>query len=793
MLTVRPSVFDRIRRLRTALGPVLSCVALTALAHPASGANVYWNNAAGGSAATAGNWSPAVVPGSADAAHFGLGGAYTVNWSAPADTLSSFLAIAARSRHNFLSPMRLSFTGYVNAESLTVLSGTIRGRYWQIGYGTPTNFVAGTGSIIDARDSLGTSTFAMSTLARSTFQAGARFTSQGAVDMAFSAGSICTLTVVGFTGLPRTYSGLLTLGTLGSPSRGDVSVGINGSAYLRLTNGGFASIAGDLILARTVNGYGHVHLIRSPTGIGNPSLTVQGETLLGVTDASGTSGWGNVEVTNGFAALQGPVRIRAGQMQVRNGASLTAKSLEIQQAHYSGASFRVSGVGTVATIDSTITNETHLVGLINSSVSVDSGATLRVNGTGTSTIGPSAGLYVSRGSQLEAAGEIALRGDAAFSDATLAASRFHMRDTGGDWCSLDLRGNTRVRARVLLDPGSYTLVNTGTATLGDSLADDGFISHGSMSIGDRTLVVYDRNGAELGDLYFAGTAGVLRLPQGGTTRTGDLLYGAVRIEGTYRNEGSVYAAAGILQLAGTMTQDGGRTFGPGYLDVLAGARLRARDSITTQIRLDGALETGDRPARLIAGNGLFVNSPSASIRLRIGQADTIAVSGGASLAGTLELRTWGPAPLVGSVYRVITATSGVTGTFSSVTVNDVPAAGLVTVTYEPDAVKVTVVGSITVSVDRDPAEPSDLRFEATGGIRTPALALELPAAATVRVALFDVMGRQLALLADGTRLAGRHHLAVPATQLAAGVYFARAVVTTTEGTRTLTTRFVKLR
>lgn len=792
MSNAQPFAFDSRRRRRTALLLALSCMVFAGAARPGLAANLNWINAAGGAATTAGNWSPAVVPGTGDAVGFGLGGGYTVTWQAPSDSLLAFAATAGRSRHNFLSPMRLAVNGYVNAESLTVLSGTIRGRAWMIGQSTPTNLHAGALVLIDARDSLSTSTFGHSTRARLNLTAGARFVSQGAIDMAFSAGSICTVTVTGFTGIPRSYSALNTLGTLGTPARGNVSVGVGGSAQLRLVNGGRSSIAGDLILARTVNGYGHVHLIRTPSGLANPSLIVRGETIIGVTDASLSSGSGKIEVTDGSATLQGPVRIHAGMIQVRNGSSLTAKSLEFEQAQSFGASFRVSGAGSVATIDSTITNETNLVGLINSGVSVDSGATLFVNGTGVSTIGPSAMLSIGRDSKLNAVGELAVRGGASFSDGTVTASRFRMRDTGADWCLLDLYGDTRIRARVLLDAGSHTWVNTGTSTLGDSLADDGFVSNAAMTVGDHTLVVYDRNGADLGSLYFS-AGGVLRLPQGGTTGPGKVLYGAARIEGTHRNEGTVYAAGGAIQLAGTMTQDGGKTFGPGYVDVLSGARLRARDSVTAQIRLYGELETGERPARLFAGNGLSVNSPSASIRLRIGQPDTIVVSGGAALAGALNLRTWGPAPAVGSVYRVITATAGVTGTFSTVTVNGVPAAGLVTVTYEPDAVKVTVVGNITVSVDRAPVEPSGIRFAATGGVGTPALALELPAPATVRVAMFDVMGRQIAIVADGARLAGSHRLTVPATSVPNGVFFARAVVTTADGTRTLTTRFVRLR
>jgi len=43
----------------------------------------------------------------------------------------------------------------------------------------------------------------------------------------------------------------------------------------------------------------------------------------------------------------------------------------------------------------------------------------------------------------------------------------------------------------------------------------------------------------------------------------------------------------------------------------------------------------------------------------------------------------------------------------------------------------------------------------------------------VRLALFDITGREVAILLDGLREAGRHEVAFSGHRLASGVYFAR--------------------
>ena len=71
-----------------------------------------------------------------------------------------------------------------------------------------------------------------------------------------------------------------------------------------------------------------------------------------------------------------------------------------------------------------------------------------------------------------------------------------------------------------------------------------------------------------------------------------------------------------------------------------------------------------------------------------------------------------------------------------------------------------------------------------GGAVTVPLALAEPA--EVRVAVYDVLGREVAVLAEGVLAAGRHTLALAAGGLVPGVYVVRAVGPTGSATRRIT-------
>jgi hypothetical protein len=50
---------------------------------------------------------------------------------------------------------------------------------------------------------------------------------------------------------------------------------------------------------------------------------------------------------------------------------------------------------------------------------------------------------------------------------------------------------------------------------------------------------------------------------------------------------------------------------------------------------------------------------------------------------------------------------------------------------------------------------------------------ELPASSEVQLVVYDLLGRRVATLAQGTKKAGRHAVKLDASRLTSGVYFVR--------------------
>ena len=158
--------------------------------------------------------------------------------------------------------------------------------------------------------------------------------------------------------------------------------------------------------------------------------------------------------------------------------------------------------------------------------------------------------------------------------------------------------------------------------------------------------------------------------------------------------------------------------------------------------------------------------------------DLVSVSGAASLAGTLDLRVNpGAPPAPGSIFVILTA-AAVTDTFATVTWNGAPLAGQAIVDYRPDRVRVVIPGELS-GVEPGAGPGTALRFTRVGGEGADlAFALDLPAAAQVEVKVYDLRGRQVAVLQSGELAAGSHRFTggVRDGRAASGVYLARAEI-----------------
>ena len=332
-----------------------------------------------------------------------------------------------------------------------------------------------------------------------------------------------------------------------------------------------------------------------------------------------------------------------------------------------------------------------------------------------------------------------------------------------------VRGLGTIQGRLHLDSPSALMsaaADFGTAAgrliVGDSTRADGFVSVGQITIGPDTLLVLDADGGDLGKVSIFG--GVLQLPKPARLKSG------MRLDGN-----------------GTVA---------GALDVRDSAWVSLQGTVSGDLALAGTLDLGSTTGTLVLGS--LHPASTGRVTVKIGNAgqDAISVGGAAVLAGTLDVRTIvGHSPAVGNVFTVLTAAS-VTGTFTAVTINGRPSAGVIQVLYGATDVRVQVTGAITAVDDGPPATPDapiGLRFAVSGTPREAALALDLPAATHARVSVYDVSGRQLGVLADAELAAGRYRFALARVATGSGMVFARAELRGAGTVRVLTTRAVVLR
>lgn len=306
------------------------------------------------------------------------------------------------------------------------------------------------------------------------------------------------------------------------------------------------------------------------------------------------------------------------------------------------------------------------------------------------------------------------------------------------------------------------------------------------------IVVYGNGLQDLGGTIDAGTIVVAPAPEPRPSRPADTLArsaaeregvdgtGLVRVDTLLVfGEGAGVEADGLSVLAGGVV--GGT--GPFPFGFTNGGIVAPNDtaSATATFRLVGDY--------VQAAEGVLEAEFGGTAE---GAHDRLAVSGTATLGGTLRLvRSSGYVPEVGDAYEVVAAAS-IDGTFESL---EAPPDVELEVSYTETGVVATVTG-VTVdgeggpddeaaptSFALEPAYPNPFAGRATVGYA-------LPEAADVRLVVYDVLGRQVATLADGPVEAGRHEATFDAAALPSGTYLVRM---TTDGGFAQTQRITVLR
>lgn len=270
--------------------------------------------------------------------------------------------------------------------------------------------------------------------------------------------------------------------------------------------------------------------------------------------------------------------------------------------------------------------------------------------------------------------------------------------------AVTIRNLTATSSRIALAPGTRTLWDTGSWELSDA----------TVTNAGELLVTGDGTAAGLGDDPLVHNTGSL------TRDDSDPSAGVATFGARLRNSGIVHVARGTLdpgalgeQDAGVTTVDAGSTLGgTGAHYAVAGGRVEGAGSIAGALENSGGTVGAGASPGVLAVDGTYAQGPGGTLEAEIAGLepgagyDRLAVSGGASLAGTLAIVTPpGFEPPLGSAYDVVTAgTLG--GTFTDVTGTDAGDRSYeVEYAADPGRVRLHVPGGTPPPADGVPALP----------------------------------------------------------------------------------------
>ncbi len=347
--------------------------------------------------------------------------------------------------------------------------------------------------------------------------------------------------------------------------------------------------------------------------------------------------------------------------------------------------------------------------------------------------------------------------------------------------------------------GSRRLINEGAATWTSSGSH--YLSNHNEAVFENrgTVTVTASNNGAFSD-FFAGhfvnaEGGVLRRMSAGETRFGS----------GFDNHGTVEILEGTIELNG-FNATGGTDSGTYVL------------ADSTRLELTGGHRTLTETAE-VAGTGTVVVSgpltnsgtwrPGASagtltiesdypaeegvLEVELGgtapgtEHDQLVVTSEARLSGTLRVLLLDDfVPQTGDRFTVLTAEE-VTGTFAALDLPD----GVEATVETTDSTAVLVIGQVTVANEdeADASAPTAFALYAPYPNPTSAratLSFDLAEAGPVRLAVYDVLGRAVAVLVDEERAAGHYEAALEGRGLAAGLYLVRLHAGLLATTRRLT-------
>jgi hypothetical protein len=771
----------------------------------------YWQTGVSGLISDSSKWNPVGVPVLADRLDFNPSGTYTVTF--PTTTPQTNQVTCSNGTVTFKVTSSHT-TGPFNVvqgtpgTSLSLVGGTFNIGYLELG--TPLGFStlyvsadtrAGTKALVhsngtgnpnpgSAGDQIGHAGYSEMYI-----NGGGRYVCErtvpgtGILAVAVQPSSAATLTISGSSsGFPQTVSSLSLTGGA------SMVAGVQGTANIFVSEKGVLDAGGDLLVAFHAASNGFVNV----GAAGSTSLAYLNAARLvigGNLAAANNAGHGEVNVRDkGVVTVNGPCEVGdpdndgGSLLRVQQGGKFTthgglkawpttglALSLQGGLAHIQGGAFEwpagkhLSISSTTGTPELRIDNGTANTGpdtpALQAQLFVGQGGdgTLTVSGAGTAfTMGPGSCVVAETAG---GTGTIVVDAGAAFS----SAGPMNVGNLGsGDWLvqggSLGDVGTLAVGVGA---GGTGAVDVTGAGSRLD-VRDNLWIGGGYNGVGGTGIVSVDLGG-RLEILHVTGINPALTtVHPAGTLAVSNS--GLLTTTGAVSDAGSIVLADGAIEaLNVTLTSTGS---------------LRGHGQLTTMLQNAGQVDPGlslsDVHTIRVDGNYTQFSQGHYVVDLDTSagpQSDLLEIDGPATLAGTLDLRpAAGFAPVPGASFTLLTYTS-CTGTFDAVTWNGSPLGGEAVIVYSASDVRAVIPGA-TAAGDPASAPPAELRFAATGGIRGPGFALDLPQAAQVRIRLYDVRGREVATLFEGAAPAGRRSFALQAggRSLSSGVYFGRAVV-----------------
>ncbi|MDX1419468.1 MAG: T9SS type A sorting domain-containing protein, partial [Rubricoccaceae bacterium] len=452
-------------------------------------------------------------------------------------------------------------------------------------------------------------------------------------------------------------------------------------------------------------------------------------------------------------------------------------------------------------------------------IEVEPGATLRVTGanhTQASVTGAAVAVD---------AGRLTITDTYSTDEATLTGGRLEV-DADGDVGTLTLMGGVlegggTITVTSALDWSGGQMDGSGMTVLGPSVP----LTIGAANVnlnGTRTLRT-EGPVTWTGDVDLGGSgnatfenAGSLTSSGPGERRAsptfrnaGTLVHdgGTLRFNGPADNEGLVQILDGTIRMSGLNGTGGTDT---GRHEIGASGRLEYVFSTWTVAEgaevvgtgtvafVDGTVvnqatwRPGASPGIVTIDSDWPAPEPEAVLDVEIGgptpgtDFDQFSVTGRATLGGTLRVTLLdGFEPAEGDRFRIVAAGSGATGAFDALDLPD----GLEAFVETSAAGAELVIGMPVANEDDGPGRPDAfaLHAPAPNPAAGPAtLRYDVPEAGTVRLGLYDALGREVAVLVDGEQPAGTHAAVLDGRGLAAGLYFVRLTADGVAETRRVT-------